>query len=260
MLRLSPYITAYLILLAALLGLAMGSFLGCLASRLVGGGSVLKGRSRCDLCGHTLGARDLVPVFSWLFSKGRCRYCGGKLSPQYPIQEAVCALIYVSLLLRWDVSLTALMYAILLSLLFAASLVDLDIQELPDGLLLTGALAYFPLAYIQGGFPFIFRGLLGAALLFVPMLVVVLLFDKLSGKESMGGGDLKLIALLGLYFGWQQGWLLIIAACLLGLAFAALLGRVKSRAAFPFGPALSAAAWLTALFGEKLLALYLGLF
>ena len=260
MLHLSAYITAYLILLAALLGLAMGSFLGCLSSRLVHGGSVLKGRSRCESCGHVLGARDLVPVLSWLFSKGRCRYCGVKLSPAYPIQELVCGLIYVSLLLRYDVNLEALMFVILLSLLFAASLVDLEIQELPDGFLLAGALAWFPLAYIQGGFTQIFQGLLGAALLFVPMLLVVLLFDRLSGKESMGGGDLKLIALLGLYFGWKLGWLLIIVSCIFGLILAALLGRIKSRTAIPFGPALSAAAWFTALFGERLLALYLGLF
>ncbi len=260
MLGLSPLTTAYGIFIAALLGLAMGSFLGCLASRLVRGESALKGRSHCDACGHVLGLRDLVPVFSWLFSKGRCRHCGEKLSPAYPIQELVCGLIYVSVLLRYDISLEALSFIILLSLLFAASLVDLEIQEIPDSFLLAGALLWFPLAFLMGGLPRVFQGLLGAALLFVPMLLVVLLFDRLAKKESMGGGDLKLIALLGLYFGWKLGWLLIIAACFFGLIFAALLGRIKNRAAIPFGPALSAAAWFTAIFGEKLLALYLSLF
>lgn len=260
MLGLSPFITAYIIFIAALLGLVMGSFLSCLASRLVAGESVMKGRSHCDRCGHVLSARDLVPVFSWLFMKGRCRYCGCKLSPGYVVQELVCALLYVSLLLRFDVSWDGLSFLILMSLLFAVSLVDLAIQEIPDRFLIVGALAFFPLAYLSGGLPLILRGLLGAIALFVPMLLLVLLYDKLSGKESMGGGDLKLMALLGLYFGWKLGLLLIIVSCFFGIVFAYLPSRGKRRAVIPFAPALSAAAWFAALWGDALLSAYMSLF
>lgn len=260
MLHITPLITAYLILLAALLGLVMGSFLTCLAMRSVSGASVLRGRSHCDSCGHVLGVPDLVPVFSWLFSRGRCRYCGVKLPAKYPALELLCGVIYVSLLLRFDVTWDLALYAALMTLLFPASLVDLDIQELPDGFLLAAAVAFFPLAWLAGGLPLIVRGLIGAVALFVPMLLIVLLFDKLMGRETMGGGDLKLIAVLGLYFGWQQGVLLIILACLLGLLMALLTGSAKARTAFPFGPALSAAAWLTALIGSPVLSWYTSLF
>ena len=83
MLRLSPFITVYCCAVAALLGACTGSFLACLAWRTVHGESVLRGRSHCDVCGHVLGVRDLVPVFSYLFSGGKCRYCGAKLSARH---------------------------------------------------------------------------------------------------------------------------------------------------------------------------------
>ena len=89
MLRLSPFITVYCCTVAALLGACTGSFLGCLAWRTVHGESVLRGRSHCDICGHTLGVRDLVPVFSYLLSGGKCRYCGAKLSARHVWGELI---------------------------------------------------------------------------------------------------------------------------------------------------------------------------
>ena len=108
MLYAAPAITIYSCFIAALLGACMGSFLNCAAWRVVHGESVLRGRSHCDVCGHVLAPRDLVPVFSYVFSHGRCRYCGAKLSPRHAVGEAVAALVFVSLLLRYDISLRTL--------------------------------------------------------------------------------------------------------------------------------------------------------
>lgn len=108
MLYTAPAITVYSCFIAALLGACMGSFLNCAAWRIVHGESVLRGRSHCDVCGHVLAPRDLVPVFSYVFSRGRCRYCGAKLSPRHAVGEAVAALVFVSLLLRYDISLRTL--------------------------------------------------------------------------------------------------------------------------------------------------------
>ena len=108
MLYAAPAITIYSCCIAALLGACMGSFLNCAAWRVVHGESVLRGRSHCDVCGHVLAPRDLVPVFSYVFSHGRCRYCGAKLSPRHAVGEAVAALVFVSLLLRYDISLRTL--------------------------------------------------------------------------------------------------------------------------------------------------------
>ena len=108
MLRLSPFITVYCCAVAALLGACTGSFLACLAWRTVHGESVLRGRSHCDVCGHVLGVRDLVPVFSYLLSGGKCRYCGAKLSARHVWGELISAAVFVSLLLQYDISLQTL--------------------------------------------------------------------------------------------------------------------------------------------------------
>ena len=262
MLFLSPALTAWFLGIATVLGLTLGSFLNCAAWRLAHGEKISKGRSHCAVCGHTLSALDLVPVFSWLALKGRCRYCGERISPRYPLTELLCAGLYVSLLLRFDVSFRALEYGVLLSLLLCASLVDLEDGWIPDRLLIAGAVLYFPLELLAGGLRWqsLVSGLFGAAVLLLPMLGLVLLADKLMGMETMGGGDLKLIALLGLYFGWQNGLFLLILSCFLGLGISFAMGRLKAKTAFPFGPALSLAAWLTALFGSTVVNWYLGLF
>jgi len=247
--------------LAALLGLVMGSFLNCLAWRLVHGESVLRGRSHCASCGHTLGPGDLVPLLSWLALRGRCRYCGGRISARYPLAELVCAAAYGTLAWRYGFSAETLKFLALASVLLAVSLVDLEDGWVPDRLLLAGAafrLAALPLEPEPGAA--LLRGLGGAAALFVPLLLLVLAADRLLGRESMGGGDLKLFALLGLYFGWRQGLLLVILSCLTGLVFAVMMGKAGPGRPFPFAPAMAIAAWLTALWGEGVVGWYLSLF
>ena len=125
MLYAAPAITIYSCCIAALLGACMGSFLNCAAWRIVHGESVLRGRSHCDVCGHVLAPRDLVPVFSYVFSHGRCRYCGAKLSPRHAVGEAVAALVFVSLLLRYDISLRTLEAWAVACLLLACAFADL---------------------------------------------------------------------------------------------------------------------------------------
>lgn len=258
---LSPALAAYLFFLTALLGLAMGSFLNCLAWRLAHGESVARGRSHCAVCGHILGPLDLIPVFSWLFLRGRCRYCGEKISPRYPATELLAALAYLTVVWKCGLSLDSLRFLLLFSLLLVLSLVDLEVGLIPDRLLVIGGLGWLLLAFPDPGrSALLLRGGLGAAALFVPMLLLVLAADHLAGRETMGGGDLKLLALLGLYFGWQQGLLLLIFSCLLGLWLAALLGKAKPGTAFPFGPALATAAWLVFLVGEPILTWYFSLF
>ena len=254
MLHLSPAITAYILVITALLGLVMGSFCNAWAWRLAHGESIAHGRSHCAVCGHPLAARDLVPLFSWLFLRGRCRYCGAPISPRYPAVELVSALYYVSVVLRFGLTVDALRFLILGSLLLTASLVDLDTMELPDGLLLAAALS--ALLRLPGGWK---SALLGAVAVSVPLLLLVLLADRLLGRETMGGGDIKLVAVLGLHFGPLQTLFLLILACVLGLALGAAMKKAKD-APFPFGPALSLAGWLTALCGGPAVSWYLSLF
>lgn len=258
--ELSPALACYLTFLVFAVGLVLGSFFNCYAWRIVHGESILKGRSHCALCGHTLSAPDLVPVVSWLCLKGRCRYCGGKISPRYVLAELTCGLGFVSILLTRGPSLQCLQFLFLFVLLFAISLVDLEDCWVPDRFLIAGAVGFLLFCLLRRDPAYLLSGLIGAAALFVPMYLLILAADKLLGKETMGGGDLKLFALLGLYLGWQQGLLLVIASCLIGLLMAAVMGKLRPGAPFPFAPAMSCAAWLCMLCGDRIIAAYLALF
>ena len=174
MLHLLPALTAYILTLTAVLGLVMGSFAACTAGRLAAGEDFLRSRSRCDACGHTLSPRDLVPVFSWLFLRGRCRYCGARIPARCPLTELLCAAAFLGIVLRYDVTLIAFRDLAAAVLLLIAALVDYDTGILPDGL--TGALAvnFLLFAGLQGGdiWARIWQGFLGGAAAAVPLLAL----------------------------------------------------------------------------------------
>lgn len=262
MLTLSTGLTVYILTVTAALGLVMGSFLNCYAWRLANGESILRGRSHCTACGKALGPADLVPVFSYLFLRGRCRHCGAKISPRYPATELLCAVVFVSVVLRYDVTPRALTLLLLCAILLTASLVDLESGIIPDRLILAGIGVFLIFSFFEDGpvLETLGRGLFGALAVTLPLLLLVLLADKVLKRDTMGGGDIKLIFMIGLFFDWQQNLLLLIAACILGLLLALILGKARPNTQFPFGPALAGAAWLVMLFGRPVLDWYLSLF
>ena len=129
----------YCSVVAFCLGAVFGSFLNCAAWRIAHGESFLRGHSRCPSCGHALGPRDLVPIFSWLFQRGRCRYCGEKISVRYPLTELAFALLTLLCLWRFDLTVLCLRNWVFLACLFCLSLVDLECYTIPDGCLLIAA-------------------------------------------------------------------------------------------------------------------------
>lgn len=313
MLYASPLITAYTLVLVGLLGLVMGSFLGCLAWRITHGESVLHGRSHCDECGHVLGIGDLVPVFSWLMHHGRCKYCGARISARHPIGELLCAAFYVTIVARYGITLEAGEMLVFASALFVLSLTDIEKYLIPDGAVIVAIAArvvFIVAAYVllAGGVDatFVFANpkqltgspadiafslardsLIGGAGIGAVMIVIVIAMDKVLGRESMGGGDIKLFAVAGFYFGWQQSLFLVIVACIVGLVFAVFQMKRQSREdendkqlaedikdqtgfdaalerthlpAFPFGPSIAIACWITMLFGAPVVNWYFGLF
>lgn len=251
----APGATAYLLLLTGILGLCMGSFCNAWAWRIAHGQSIARGRSRCPRCGHSLSAGDLIPLVSWLCLRGKCRYCGAPISRRYPAVELLGGLYTLSVLLCCGLSWESLRLLIAGSLLLTAALVDLDTMLLPDGLLLAaGGAAFLRLLDGEGT-----AMLLGGVCIAVPLLLLVLAADRLMGRETMGGGDIKLVAVLGMHFGPLQGLFLLITACVLGLLAGAVMGK-RRDAPFPFGPALVLAGWLTVLVGKPVTAWYLSLF
>lgn len=254
----TPGILYYFSVLAFLFGAALGSFLNCAAWRTVHGESFLKGRSRCPECGHTLGALELVPIFSWLFLRGRCRRCKKPIPVRYLLVEVFFGLLTLACLLRFDLTLLCARNLIFLCCLFYLSLTDLENQTIPDGCLVIAALAWTVCA------PFLCDSWADAGLRLLSgvvyggcLLGVSLVMDKVMGRETLGGGDIKLFAVVGLYLGLIGTLFAVLLSCVFGLLFAAALK--KQGRAFPFGPSIAAAATFMLLFGDGLVGWYLGL-
>ena len=254
-------ILVYSIIVAFIFGTCMGSFLNCAAWRSVHGESFIKGHSHCTSCGHELGLKDLVPILSWLSTKGRCRYCGARVSARYPITEAVFGIITVLCLLRFDISVLCLRNYVFLCMLFMLTLTDIDDMIIPDGCHVVSVIAWIVTA------PFIFSGwkeamgyVLAGLIFGGGLLAISLVLDRIMGRDTLGGGDIKLIAVAGLYLGMIGTLFALIIACTGGLLFNILNKKASEKGStFPFGPWIAAATAFMLLYGGPLIEWYRGL-
>lgn len=238
-----------------LLGSIIGSFLNVCILRLPAGQSVVTGRSHCPHCGHTLSFFEMIPVFSFLLLRGRCKNCHARISIQYPLVEFLTGTAYLLSVLRFGFSDKALLLCVFASVLIVLSGIDLHTMELPDSLQLwLLGLAILHLVFQPS---FWFEGLLGFFIVSVPMLVLSLFTD------GFGGGDIKLCAVCGLFLGFRLVLTGFVAACILAAIaglFLLLSKKADRHSAFPFGPFLSAGFLFSALYGDSVLAAYLSLF
>lgn len=226
-------------------GLMLGSFYHAWAWRMVQGQSILRGRSCCPSCGHVLSAWELIPLLSWLWQRGRCRYCGAAISVRYPLVEWLTALLFA--LLAWRYTGVQLLSVLLLSsLLLVIALVDYDSWLIPDSLLLAGLLLYVPLQWLSGSLNILMLGqaLLQGCTVAVPLWMFVLAADAVLQKPSMGGGDIKLFFLLGVYLGAEMTYLALFLSCIVGLVWQLLQQRLDAGGAFPFAPSIAMATWM----------------
>ena len=203
------------------------------------------------------GPRDLVPVVSYLVSRGRCRYCGARLSARHVWGEAVSAAVFLSLLLKYDISLQALEWALLACILLACAFADLEGYIIPDRFILAGivlfvlclSLAERPLAVLKDG-------AIGGFAVAGGLLLFVLAAERLLGKEAMGGGDIKLLFVTGLFLGWKGNLLCLLLACVVGVVFGLARRGKSEEAAIPWGPSIALAAWAVVLFGGPVIEWY----
>lgn len=243
-------------------GLALGSFMTVAVHRLPRGESVVRPRSRCPGCGAEIGARDNVPVLSWLLLRGRCRHCGERISVEYPLIEFGTAALVVLAAIRYPNPWRAVLVAGLLALMPAITLIDLRHRIIPNRLTYPALLLFPPavvLAWLVGQATDPVRALLGA-LLFGGTLFVVAIVSR-----GMGMGDVKLAAVIGLVLGAlglrYVGVAAAAAIVLGGLGGLVALARGSSRkSAIPFGPYLAAGAVVAGLWGGPLSAWYIGRF
>ncbi|MCR5451581.1 MAG: prepilin peptidase [Lachnospiraceae bacterium] len=258
------HIFVYFLILTVLLGLVFGSFLNCMAYRMVRGEDFIRGRSKCTSCGHELSAIDLIPVFGYIINQGKCRYCRAAISIRYPLTELVFAGLLVGIYLKNGISFLTLRDMILTGILFTLSIVDIESFTIPDGFLIAGFIDWIAFAYSVSENPSdILVNLATGLLAGLFILIISLVMDKALKKESMGGGDIKLIALLGLFTGPLGICFLIFIACVVGLVLALVLKighRLGEGGAFPFGPAIAVSAYIMLIFGSSITDWYIGFF
>lgn len=237
-----------------LLGLCIGSFLNVCIYRIPENKSIAFPPSHCPSCKHNLNVLDLIPVFGYLFNKGKCRYCGARISIQYPLVELITGLAFLLVFNKFFIGIEFLKYTVLISLLIVITFIDLKTQEIPDGLILFGLISglLFNLYDIKAH---MVLGILG----FVLGGGVFLLIAMLTGG-AMGGGDIKLMAVLGLFFGWKYIILITLISFVIGAAVSLILiaTKLKGRKDFiPFGPFIAAAALIAIFYGSYILQIYL---
>ena len=229
------------------------------------GESFIKGRSRCPSCGHELSFLDLFPIFSWLFLRGKCRYCKAKVSPRYFITEIAFAILTAGTLLRFDLTFLCLRNYIFICCLFVLSLVDVEIFEIPNGTLIIPAVAWFAawgasIPTTEDWLHELWTHVASGVGMGVAVLLISLILDKILKKDSLGGGDIKLLAVVGLYLGAFGSIFALIVSCVLGLLLGVIMKKRKDEEGhFPFGPAIAVSACIMLFVGDALVEWYLGI-
>ena len=242
-----------------LFGLVWGSFADCAVSRWAAGKKMFSRRSHCLSCGHTLGVVDLIPVIGFLVRRGRCHYCGEKIPADCLIAELAGAVGLALIGGRFGPTLAVGQWIVWAAVLLALSLTDAARRIIPDRLLVVLAVNRVVWFFILREGPDAVWEALRALIVPVVLLALVLLAEKLLGREVMGGGDIKLLFALALYLSWAQLLLTLLAGCAVGLVFAAL-ARVRHGTAMPFGPFLAAGAVVVVCFADPLIQWYFSLF
>ena len=217
--------------------------------------------STCPHCGHAIRAWENIPVLSYLLLRGRCSNCQTPISMRYPLVEAVTGLLSLGVVLHFGATPAAFAALILLWGLVALTVVDLDEQLLPDQLTLP-LLWLGLLVNIGGLFTDLSSAVIGAAAGYLSLWLVFQLFRLVTGREGMGYGDFKLLAVFGAFLGWQMLPLVILLSSLIGaivgISLIVLRGRDR-QIPIPFGPYLAAAGFVALLWGEQINLSYLQL-
>ena len=225
---------------AALLGLIFGSLASALSYRLPRGLPIAADRSRCSSCSATLGARDLVPLLSWVVNRGHCRHCGAPVSWRYPVIEAVTALIFIG---AWIAGGGDPLRAVLLALtgfgLVVVTVADLEERIIPDAMLLF--LLPVALAWRYGTDRDWIDAGLGAVFGLAVSLGLRWAFRRFRGKDALGLGDVKFLGIAGIYLGLQEFGRYLVIAGLAGILLGLIWRGAGKGAVFPFGPALCVA-------------------
>jgi leader peptidase (prepilin peptidase)/N-methyltransferase len=253
---------SFIVSFTFLFGAIIGSFLNVCIYRLPDGESVVFPASHCRACSRALAWYENVPLLSFLFQRGRCRTCGVRFSSRYFWVELLTAFLAIALVFRFGLSVTTAGYFIFIAALVTITFIDLDHQIIPDVISLPGVVIGLAFSFVTPQLTFV-NSLIGAGVGAGVLLGVALGYKALTGREGMGGGDIKLLAMIGAFLGWHSvPFTLFVASCVgsvIGVA-TMMRRRADGQLALPFGPFLAFGAACYLFFGERVIDWYLGLF
>ena len=248
-------VTALTYIVIFLFGITVGSFLNVCIYRIPKEESVVTFPSHCMKCGARLRWFELIPLFSYIFQRGRCRHCGAGISIQYPLIELANGLLWLLCLYRFSLSADLILACLLSSALVTLSVIDARTREIPPGinwfiLILGGARLLLHLS----DWPLYLIGFFAVS---VPLYLILIA----TGGRGIGGGDIKLMAVCGLFLGWKLIIIAFFLGCLLGsVIHLSLMAAKRAGRALALGPYLSLGVFLSMLWGGALLDWYTGLF
>ena len=247
-----------LVLFSFVFGLVIGSFLNVCIYRLPLGKSILFPPSSCPQCGSRIRFYDNIPLVSYVFLRGKCRFCRHPISIRYPVIEVLSGLVSVALFLRYGPSFSYLFLFAFSASLITITFIDLQYQIIPNVLTIPGivlGLFFSFFSWSDLSWSDSLLGILGGGGVFY---LVATLFKLLRGKEGLGAGDIKLLAMLGAWLGWQALPFVILISSVTGVIIGGgtlLLSRKKLETRIPYGPFLVLAAFVCLFFKDELISL-----
>ncbi len=245
-----------------IIGMVFGSFLNVVALRLPAGENIVTGRSKCPHCRHTIPFYDNIPILSFILLRGKCRFCGQPISPQYPLVELITGILTWALFARFGLTYSFLFYLVFVYFLIVIALIDLKTHLILNKLLLPLLILGILINYFGQILPFDQAGL-GALVGGAVMYLVAWMGNKIFKKEAMGMGDVKLAFVSGFFLGWQVIlWALylgfIVALIAIGILWVIRRNRLPKQ--LPMGPFFATGFVLNLFYGPQLLEFYLNLF
>lgn len=239
-------------------GCCLGSLYNVVIHRLPKEESIIGPGSHCPRCGHPIPFYNNIPLVSYVLLRGKCRYCGERISPRYPLVEGLGGLLGLLLFLRYGWVPQFFIEFFFVSLLIVISFIDLDTYLIPDALSLSGMVAGFVLSFLSSRVMWL-DSLLGILLGGGFFFLIAIGYQYLRHKDGLGGGDIKLLAMIGAFLGWPGVVFTVLAASLIGTVVGlAVMWRSRKGLGtmLPFGPFLASGALLYLFWGEAFFLWY----
>lgn len=224
-----------------ILGTILGSFYNVVAYRITKGESIVYPSSHCPNCNHKLRFWELIPIFSFLLQRGKCSSCQNKISLFYPLSEIVCGLTFVLAFLSFGISVDLIIALTFISMLIIVVLSDYYYMIIEDSVLIVFGLLLLFEIFLINGFDVLLVSIKNGLISFGIMFLLKIFGDSIFRKESMGGGDIKLMLVIGIVIGWDMSIITIFLSALLAFPVSLIILKSKKDHEIPYGPFLALA-------------------